>query len=541
MLALGAVSLPAQEPAPLVKAAEAITPEAIAHHIGVIAHDSMRGRETPTNHVDPTRRAAIEHFVGRTTANPETPGTCPWVIATGQTYLADFADPEHAPLDDPQAREFVRLTGIRSVFVVPLRARGQAIGAMAVMQTDSGRRLTPDDCALLGELAQRVALALDNVRLLSNLRAALRDASVANRAKDDFLAVLGHELRNPLAPIVTSLELMARRGDLGGPERWIIERQVRHLMRLVDDLLDISRITSGKVMLRREVVDLRQVVGRALELTQPALEGRRAPTLDVDDDAGPFLVDGDPTRLTQVVCNLLINATKYSDPDRPITIGLGRAADSVRLTVQDEGIGIAPEVLPTIFDRFTQGEQAAPRSQGGLGLGLAIARNLVELHGGSIHASSAGRGQGSLFVVQLPSPASLVPDDAGAPPTSTTSASARVLVVDDNVDAADALAEMLALEGHEVRTASSGASALECLEGFHADVALLDIGLPDISGHELAASIRRDPRWRSMRLIALTGYGRGPDVERALAAGFDAHLTKPADIELILHTIAQTG
>jgi CheY-like chemotaxis protein len=288
------------------------------------------------------------------------------------------------------------------------------------------------------------------------------------------------------------------------------------------------------------VIELNEVLSRVIEMVAPLIEERRH-DLAVGPAAAVLLVDVDPARMAQVFGNLLTNAAKYTDPGGRIEVATRAEGGDVVVDITDNGIGFDPALLQRMFDLFTQEPQSSERSRGGLGLGLAIARNLVELHGGSIHASSAGRGQGSLFVVQLPSPASLVPDDAGAPPTSTTSASARVLVVDDNVDAADALAEMLALEGHEVRTASSGASALECLEGFHADVALLDIGLPDISGHELAASIRRDPRWRSMRLIALTGYGRGPDVERALAAGFDAHLTKPADIELILHTIAQTG
>jgi CheY-like chemotaxis protein len=347
--------------------------------------------------------------------------------------------------------------------------------------------------------------------------------------------MLGHELRNPLAPIVTSLEVMARRDGASNRERQVIERQVAHLSRMVDDLLDVSRIASGKVELRRERVDLREVVARALELTHPALQGRsRAPEVDVGD--APLLVSGDPVRLVQVVCNLLTNAAKFAAPDQRVGVELVRRDSEARLSVCDEGAGIPSELLPQIFDRFVQGEQALQRASGGLGLGLAIAKNLVELHGGTIVATSAGVGRGACFTLTLPlldaaAAAALAPP-AAAPVAAARRA--RILVVDDNDDAAQALALMLRLEGNEVCTACDGEEALGVLDDFVPEAAVLDIGLPKMSGYDLAAALRADPRTRSIALVALTGYGRAHDRRRALESGFDEHLVKPVELEVLL-------
>lgn len=493
-----------------------------------------------THHVDPVRQQAIARFVSQSVAPPDTPGTFPWTVKTGQSFLASFAAPGDIPTDDPGVREFARIVGIRSVFVVPLIARGQTLGAMAVMQAESGRTLTAEDGALFGEIAQRAALALDNVRLFAESRAALREASVANRAKDEFLAMLGHEMRNPLAPIVNSLEAMARRDHgVAAPERQVIERQVRHLSRLVDDLLDVSRIASGKVELQRGIVDLHDVVARARELTQPALQQRAA--LRVVAPAEPLLVHGDATRLTQIVCNLLVNAAKFSERSKPITVHLERIDKTLQLTVRDEGIGMSEALLPRIFDRFVQGDQALHRAAGGLGLGLAIARNLAELHGGAITASSAGAAQGSSFVVTLPAADTAQTTLSPNAPATAPAKPMRVLIVDDNVDAAQSLALLLELEGHEVLTAASGDAALELLGRFTPKVALLDIGLPHMDGYELARTLRADARWREIHLVALTGYGRDTDVRRAMEAGFDVHLVKPAEIDRVLDALAPFG
>jgi signal transduction histidine kinase/CheY-like chemotaxis protein len=491
--------------------------------------DSGRLQRKITFHVDPERRRALEDFVARSVASPEVPGTFPWVIRTGQTYVAHFPSPEDVPFKDPGARQFARLVGLRAAVSLPLVARGQTIGALAVMQAESGRDFADDDVALVRELAQRAALALDNVRLFEASRRALHEASAANRAKDDFFAVLGHELRNPLAPIVSALELMARRDPAGSPERQVIERQVRHLMRLVDDLLDVSRIAAGKVALRLEPLDLRDVVARALEAAAPALREHGAVEPRIDG-AGPFLVNGDATRLVQVLGNLLINAGKFSEPGTPIELRLWRSdGDRLHLAVRDRGIGIAPELLPRLFERFVQGEQALHRGSGGLGLGLAIARRLVELHGGTIVAESDGPGRGSTFTVTLPAAGSAEPPSHPAPGPSRPRP-LRVLVVDDNADAAESLAALLGLEGHAVELAYDGPQALALLDGFAPDVALLDIGLPGMDGYQLARAIRQRPDGRALRLVALTGYGHDSDRARTAAAGFDAHLVKPVEM-----------
>jgi CheY-like chemotaxis protein len=306
---------------------------------------------------------------------------------------------------------------------------------------------------------------------------------------------------------------------------------------MVDDLLDVSRITSGKVQLHRQPVDLRDVIARALELTQPALD-ERAITPAVRLPAEPVHVDGDPVRLTQVFCNLLNNAAKFSDAKGAIGVELSCDGDAARVAVWDRGVGISAALLPHVFKPFVQGDSAMQRGAGGVGLGLAIARNLVELHGGTIRADSAGPGWGSRFEVTLASLRQAVaPPPARSAAGGTPRSGARLLIVDDNQDAAETLSELLRFEGHEVVIAHNGADALRILETYQPDVALLDIGLPDMSGHELARQLRRDPRTRAIRLIALTGFGREPDRERARDAGFADHLTKPVDIDALLESL----
>lgn len=422
---------------------------------------------------------------------------------------------------------------------VPLVARGRTLGALVALRTAPGSGFGDDDRVLLAELARRAALALDNVRLLAAAQAALREAEGASRVKDEFLAMLGHELRNPLAPIVSTLEVMARRdGERHAGERRIIERQVRHLSRLVDDLLDVSRIVAGKVELRRSDVDLRDVIARALEQLQPLLALRSTPPrLELPDK--PLAVWGDPLRLTQVVANLLANAAKFSGADGRIAIEAGSDGAEAWLAVEDDGEGIAPDLLPRVFDTFVQGAQRRDAGQGGLGLGLAIARGIVDMHGGRIGVQSAGRGQGSRFTVHLPLAAEPVAPAplarvAEAPPAGAL----RVLVVDDNDDAAGSLAVLLQMEGHDVRTAATGAAALAVAAGFAPAVVLLDIGLPDTDGYTLAQRLREAPATRDACLIAVTGYGRAPDRERSRAAGFDEHLTKPVPIGALLQRLA---
>jgi signal transduction histidine kinase/DNA-binding response OmpR family regulator len=362
-----------------------------------------------------------------------------------------------------------------------------------------------------------------------------QEAARANRAKDEFLAMLGHELRNPLAPMVTALQLMRLRG-LGSKEQDVLERQVAHLARLVDDLLDVSRITRGKIELDRRKVELSEVVQRAMEIASPVLEHSHH---QVDNELAKrgLVIDADIDRLAQVVSNLLTNAAKYSDARSRITVRGGRADGQVWLSVKDQGIGIDPEMIGEVFDAFVQQPQAIDRSRGGLGLGLTIVRSLVEMHGGSVRAASEGRGQGSEFIVELPAI-----DGAGQPsrpPLSTRLGTVsgakkkRVLVVDDNDDAAVMLKHALERLGYRVAIAHDGPSALRTSALFEPDVALLDIGLPVMDGYELAQRLRETEAGAGVRLVAVTGYGQETDRARSSEAGFAKHLVKPLDLGML--------
>jgi signal transduction histidine kinase/DNA-binding response OmpR family regulator len=375
----------------------------------------------------------------------------------------------------------------------------------------------------------------------------LRDAAEsANRAKDEFLAMLGHELRNPLSPILTALQLMKLRGEPGSErERTVIERQVSHLTRLVDDLLDVSRIARGRVELKTEVVEIADIVGKAVEMASPLLE-QRTHVLEVAVARG-LLVDGDPTRLSQVIANLLTNAAKYTPPGGTISVDADRVDGHIVVSVHDSGIGITPEMLPRIFELFVQERQALDRSQGGLGIGLTIVRNLIERHGGSVSVRSDGPGRGSSFVVRLPAgtqsdlaaqvPASHETPGAAVPRAGTP----RILVVDDNEDGAEMLAEALSRRGYETRVAHDAPTALRVAVEFSPEIAFLDLGLPVMDGYELAAHLKEIPGLADLRLIALTGYGQESDRRKTREAGFHHHLVKPVDLGAIEAALKLTG
>ena len=381
----------------------------------------------------------------------------------------------------------------------------------------------------------------DQVFVRRALDEARQAAEAANRAKDQFLAMLGHELRNPLAPILTALQLMAMRGEIGAEkERAIIERQVRHVVRLVDDLLDVSRIARGRIELKRAPIELAAVVGKAVEMSSPVIEQKQH-VLELDVRSG-LIVDADSTRLEQVVFNLLNNAAKYTEPRGRIVVTAAANEGMVELRIRDSGIGIDAAMLPHVFDLFVQDHQALDRSQGGLGLGLAIVRNLVELHGGRVSASSDGPGRGSEFVVALPAATARQAardGDVAEEPASDARPRMRVLVVDDNPDASHMLAEALAFEGFESRTAADGPAALRAVDEFSPHVALLDLGLPVMDGYELAAQLRQRPD--APQLIAVTGYGAAADHERSTAAGFADHLVKPVDVDELVQSLRRLG
>jgi PAS domain S-box-containing protein len=373
-------------------------------------------------------------------------------------------------------------------------------------------------------------------------RAARLAAEQSSRAKDEFLAMLGHELRNPLAPIVSALQLLKLRGDSRSVrEHQIIERQVSQMIRLVDDLLDVSRVSRGKIVLERDVIDLRDPLARAAEIAIPSIE-QRGQRFAVEVPPRPLAVQGDDARLVQVFANLLNNASKYTPQGGHISLAVRHVDREIVVEVRDDGVGIEPELMPRVFELFVQGYQDADRAEGGLGLGLTLVRSLVQLHGGRVEAHSEGRGLGSVFTVRLPAvevaleidrvesparePARLV---VAAPGTGR-----RILVVDDNDDARTLLADMLAMMGHEVQAEPDGPSALRALATFSPEVAILDIGLPEMDGYELAAQIRARPGGGAIHLLALTGYGQAADCDRSERAGFNAHLVKPVDIRRLL-------
>jgi len=468
--------------------------------------------------------------------SPETAGSLNGCLARGQSQRSNAAADDLARAGDAALSEFARETGMRAWCVAPLVARGRRIGALAMLQAESGRSFSADDAAMIEVLAQRSAVALDNARLFA-------EAEHASRAKDEFLAMLGHELRNPLAPIVTNLKLMELRDDtVFRAERRVIERQVAHLSRLVDDLLDVARITRGDVRLRRQRVALHEVVNKAIETATPLFESRRhrieldLPEASANGPAPAFHADQD--RLVQVFANLLTNAARYTPDGGRIRLQADLDGDRCRISVIDNGQGIAQDLLPRVFDLFFQGAQGPDRANGGLGIGLALVKNLVGLHGGEVAAYSDGPGRGSRFVVTLPLLAASEPLDRDAPgPRSSTRAARqrRILVVDDNRDALDSLATVLALNGHDVRTASDPVSAMAVAAGFDAEFAILDIGLPGMDGYELAARLRA--AGSQCRLVALTGYGRTEDQARSRACGFEQHLVKPIDPVALLSAL----
>lgn len=361
----------------------------------------------------------------------------------------------------------------------------------------------------------------------------------ADRRKDEFLAMLAHELRNPLAPIRTASEVLARSlppQDRGQAAVGIVKRQAIHLTRLVDDLLDVSRITQGRIQLRRRPLELASMVAQAMESVEPLVREKRH-ELTLTSSSRPLYVDGDSDRLVQCVANLLTNASKYTDAGGHIRVQMRSEHSRAIVSISDDGIGISTDLLPRIFDLFVQSDRSLDRSEGGLGIGLSVVQKIVEMHGGSVSAASPGPGRGATFEITLP----LIepPEAISEPATLPTIQPRRILIVDDNVDAATSLAECLRLDGHQTHAVYSARGALESVDSFGPEIVLLDIGLPDINGFEVARQIRGEGN--SIVLVALTGYGQAEDIERAREAGFDAHMVKPVDLNALERVIAGAG
>jgi signal transduction histidine kinase len=387
------------------------------------------------------------------------------------------------------------------------------------------------------QLSQRTTdLVSSNKRLLQEIEER-KVAERQNHAKDEFLAMLGHELRNPLSAISSAASLIglpAVTPDAAGRAKKIIQRQSQHLGRIVDDLLDLSRAMSGKILLNRAPVDIGALFGNCLETYRTT--GRTADyELHVELDSG--WVDGDVTRLEQIFSNLLDNALKYTPPGGVIDVMLELEDNEVVLTVHDTGVGIAAELLPHVFDVFVQGTSTLDRAQGGLGIGLSLVRRLAELHGGSVAAESAGPGEGSTFFIRLPRTERITEPTAQTMNTTET-AKPNVLLIEDNDDGREMMAMMLSCYGYEVRHAADGLQGLAVAQEYHPGVALVDIGLPGIDGYEVARRLRASADTQDIRLIALTGYGLAEDQRRVLEAGFDMHLVKPVDIDSLMKAIA---
>lgn len=413
---------------------------------------------------------------------------------------------------------------------------GEPLGQVQLTGGPYGE-FTHEDRTVLMQLAAIASTGLENARLYASLRE-------ADHRKDEFLATLAHELRNPLAPIRNGLEILRRSGQLTGPAaraRDMMERQLAHLVRLVDDLLDVSRISRGKVDLRLVRLTLQSVLDSALESSRPAIEASNH-RLVMQLPTEPVWIDGDLTRLAQVVSNLLNNAAKYTPAGGRIELSAQVEGPQAVIRVTDNGTGISADMLPRVFDLFAQVDHTLARAQGGLGIGLSLVKKLVELHGGDIRADSRGLGQGSRFTVRLPLAAHTADNSTeSASPMARLAASdapCRVLVCDDNVDGAESLALMLGLLGHEVRTVHDGPAALATVPHWRPDAVLLDIGLPGMSGYEVARQMRNDPCLQGILLVAVTGWGTQDDQRRSAAAGFDQHLTKPVEVTALESVLA---
>jgi PAS domain S-box-containing protein len=420
--------------------------------------------------------------------------------------------------------------------VLPLGAGPEPIGVLGVT-FDHARDFDADDRGYLTAVANLWGQALHRARLAEAERDAIRRAleaeTLATRKKDEFLAMLGHELRNPLAPIVTATSLLRVRGRASSRELEILDRQARHLVRLVDDLLDISRITSGKLALERSRVEVADIIAQAIESTSPMFEEKHL-RLFSEVSSAALVLDGDRERLVQVIANILVNAAKFSPIGRSVFVTGGHDRDDAVITVRDEGQGIEPELLPRVFELFAQGPQSPDRRKGGLGLGLAIAQSIVAAHDGTIGIASPGVSQGTTVTIRLPLaaavPAQVSDSQQGGVTASRATARHRVLIVDDNEDSAEMLAAFLSEVGYDCYVAPDGRRALSISREVLPDAAILDIGLPDIDGHQLAREMLSALAGRAPKLIALTGYAQDSDRKLALEAGFADHLAKPVEM-----------
>jgi PAS domain S-box-containing protein len=497
-------------------------------------------RRLAVAHEDTERIRLAHELMKRYPPDPQDPAGALVVLRSGQPQIVGEITDEMLVqgAKDDEHLDLIRSLGLKSYICVPLIVSGSPLGVLTFATAESGRTYSEADLVLASDLANRAGVAIENFRLYE----ALRDA---DRRKDEFLATLAHELRNPLAPIRTSLQILKMpRVDAATVERSreMMERQVHHLVRLVDDLLDVSRVMRGKIELRRERIELATVVARAVETVQPLLD-TQGHHLGVRLPKESLPLDADPVRLTQVVGNLLTNAAKYTDSNGHIGLTVEREDDMAVLRVRDTGIGIAPSMLPRIFELFVQVDHASTKAQGGLGIGLTLVKNLVEMHNGTVEARSKGLGQGSEFIVRLPISAEALQNRAHPEPerlgVSILPSGHRLLIVDDNQDAAKSLAMLLKLQGHEVQVAHSGMTAVEMTKTYMPDAVFLDIGMPGMDGYEVARRMREQVGLENVVLVALTGWGQQEDRRRTSEAGFNHHLVKPPELNVVESVLAE--
>jgi PAS domain S-box-containing protein len=480
-------------------------------------------------HRDPEKQRNLKEMLDRYPFDWSNSSASVQALRSGEAqFIADLPDALLTNIARDQTHiDLLRALDPKSIISIPLRVRDRTIGTITFVATEPSRLYTPGDVRFAEELARSVAIAIDNAHLFNSVK-------TADRQKDEFLAMLAHELRTPLAAIRYATEV-ARLPEVDPKVELldIVERQVQNLVRLIDDLLDISRISRGKILLRREYLDASVIARRAVASVRPILEGKNH-ELDFELAEEPMPIYADPMRAEQTVVNLLTNAVKYTHDGGRVSLRVYPEDQEVVIRIKDTGIGIAPEILPRVFDLFTQADQSLDRSQGGLGVGLAVTRRLVEMHGGTVAAHSEGVGHGSEFTLRLPLCDAVPPEDSTIPIRAERPAtSLRILVVDDNRDTADTEALLLRAHGHQVEVAHDGPAALELAHQFRPHVFLLDLGLPGLNGYEVAVRLRKEG-FANEPLIAISGYGQPDDRERCRQAGFDHHLVKPVENSALL-------
>jgi PAS domain S-box-containing protein len=495
-----------------------------------IAADDGRLRRLALCHADPDKVHLAFELERRYPPRQNSNRGAQHVLKTGQPeMMTEIPDSliEQVAYDAAHLAA-IRTLGLRSYVSVPLVGAGRTIGVITFIATDdSGRRYDEHDLAVAQELAYRAGIAIENARLYSDLQQ-------ADRHKDEFLAVLAHELRNPLAPLRTALQLIEVAGDDAvrrNRASTVMDRQLRHMVRLVDDLLDVSRITRGRIELQKQPIELAAILQNAIETSRPMIEGN-GHQLTVTFPPDPLVVNADPTRIAQVFSNLLNNAAKYTPRGGHITLAAEADGANATIRVRDSGIGIPREMLARVFEMFVQVDRSFERSSGGLGIGLTLVKRLVEMHGGAVDAHSDGPGTGTEFVVRLPTvgiDTRLEAEDRARAGMRPRNASRRILVADDNVDAAECLADALRLMGHEVRAVHDGMSAVEVTNEHQPELVFLDLGMPKVDGYEAARRIRA-ALGQHVFIVAVTGWGQEEDLRRSQNAGFDRHLIKPVDI-----------